>query len=1004
MYRPFLTLISAMLLLGLLCGMVSAASLKPDLLWWKFDEGSGTVATDSSGSGHDGVFEGNPTWVAGMIGGALEFSGGGERVVDADAGDYLNGLDAVTIAVWIKSDEINSDRGFVIGEEPDGGDNLMEMRYDAAGATAGGTNVLKMAVVAPNDEQQLESSSNVQTTEWQHVAMVWSRNAQLQCYIDGELDTPAANGAARDVPTSDVTMLIVGQGGKDAGRSWDGLIDDVQIYSQALTAEQIQMAMMGLAPAELASEPNPAEEATDVPLDVMMSWTPGETAAAHDVYLGTAFEDVNNASRANPMDVLVSQGQTAASYMPEALEFNTTYYWRIDEVNAAPDNTVFKGNVWSFTTEPYAYPITNIIATSNATSDAASGPEKTVDGSGLDANNGHSTDASDMWLGLPAGEEPVYIQYEFPKAEKLYEMWVWNYNVEFEPVLGFGVKDVTIEYSTDGADWTMLKDAELAQASATAGYQHNTVVGLEGVAAKYIRLTVNSNWGMLTQYGLSEVRFFYIPVQAREPQPANGATDIDPATTLSWRIGREATSHEVYFGTDAADLALVDTTNQTSSTPGELDLGATYYWRVDEVGEETWTGEVWSFSTLEYLVVDGFETYNDDIDTGTTIFDTWVDGWVNGNGSTVGYFDAPFAEQAIVHSGAQSMPLQYDNTAAPSYSEGERTFDAPQDWTANGVKSLSLYFQGAPDNTGQLYVKINGTKVPYDGDPGDIAKTAWLPWNIDLSTVGNVRSVDTLVIGVEGSGSTGIIYIDDIRLYPKAPEYITPTEPDAANLVAQYEFEGNANDSSGNGLNGTIVDGQIVASGRPDGGMALQVDDAGYADLGNPPQLDFSTTDWTVTAWYKTGMTGTGDDNKGTIYGKGGDTGGGHRYCLIMSETTEGVVTLICDDDVTKYVVNSTSVTNDDEWHAVVGQRKGAELRIFIDGILEGSDTATAEYNLAGTSQHNAYIGEITNHGTGDLYKTYIGLIDDVRVYDKALSEGELLWLAGQTAPVAKPF
>ena len=56
-----------------------------------------------------------------------------------------------------------------------------------------------------------------------------------------------------------------------------------------------------------------------------------------------------------------------------------------------------------------------------------------------------------------------------------------------------------------------------------------------------------------------------------------------------------------------------------------------------------------------------------------------------------------------------------------------------------------------------------------------------------------------------------------------------------------------------------------------------------------------------------------------------------------MSETTEGVVTLVMDDDVTKYVVDSKSVTNDDQWHFVVGQREGTTLRIFIDGQLEGT-------------------------------------------------------------------
>ena len=106
-----------------------------------------------------------------------------------------------------------------------------------------------------------------------------------------------------------------------------------------------------------------------------------------------------------------------------------------------------------------------------------------------------------------------------------------------------------------------------------------------------------------------------------------------------------------------------------------------------------------------------------------------------------------------------------------------------------------------------------------------------------------------------------------------------------------------------------------------------------------------------------------------------------------MSETTEGVVTLVTDDDVTKYVVDSKSKTNDDEWHFVAGQREGATLRIYIDGQLEGTTAATATYSLAGTKQHNAYIGAITDHTNNVLYKLYNGLIDDVRIYNKALSE-----------------
>ena len=123
----------------------------------------------------------------------------------------------------------------------------------------------------------------------------------------------------------------------------------------------------------------------------------------------------------------------------------------------------------------------------------------------------------------PAADETVYLQYEFDGIYKLHEMLVWNYNVQWELILGFGVKNATVEYSVDGTDWIVLGDVELAQATAAATYEANTTVAFDGAAAKYVRLTVNSGYGSMGQYGLSEVRFMYIPAQAREPQPADGA-------------------------------------------------------------------------------------------------------------------------------------------------------------------------------------------------------------------------------------------------------------------------------------------------------------------------------------------------------------------------------------------------------------------------------------------------------------------------------------------------
>ncbi len=88
------------------------------------------------------------------------------------------------------------------------------------------------------------------------------------------------------------------------------------------------------------------------------------------------------------------------------------------------------------------------------------------------------------------------------------------------------------------------------------------------------------------------------------------------------------------------------------------------------------------------------------------------------------------------------------------------------DWTASGVKTLSLMFAGSPGLIGQLYCKIGDTKLLYDGDATNLGDSAWQAWTIDLSTVGgNLKSVTELAIGVEGGGS-GILYIDDIHLNP----------------------------------------------------------------------------------------------------------------------------------------------------------------------------------------------------------------------------------------------
>jgi hypothetical protein len=390
---------------------------------------------------------------------------------------------------------------------------------------------------------------------------------------------------------------------------------------------------------------------------------------------------------------------------------------------------VSRGSVWGFTVEPFVYQMQNIKPTASSSATGVA-PANTVDGSGLDAQGLHSTAETAMWVSAKNAAPPAWIQYEFDGVYKLHELWVWNYNHSFESTLGFGFKDVTIEYSANGTDWTVLGDMQFDQGPGQDGYAHLPPVDLQGVPARYVRLTAKSNFSGMSQFGLSEVQFYYIPAHPREPKPAAAATGVDVDTMLSWRAGREAASHTVYLGTDQQAVldgtALAGTSDVSRFDPGPLHYGRTYFWRVTEVNESetvpTWDGALWSFATQEYLVADDFESYNDEEGQGTRIYETWIDGYSDSSsGSTVGYIEPPFAEQTIIRGGKQSMPMDYNNVNSPFFSEAVRTWDTPQDWSAHGADELVLYFRGNPigfleRSSGTFTMSGVGTDIYGTGD------------------------------------------------------------------------------------------------------------------------------------------------------------------------------------------------------------------------------------------------------------------------------------------------
>ena len=984
--------------------------------WWTFDGDT----KDSSGLGNDGTAFGDPTFIDGVVGsGALDFDGDDYVTMDGITDDFIN--DDVTMSAWIKTT--------TTGEGDFFSNNAVSEQFLLC--------ILSGDILFYEGGWKPAAGVTVNDDAWHHVAAT-RENMEVKIYVDGVYYSAADFTSVTTFAEGDRWSIAQEWDGSTPSDFYTGSVDDVLVYNRALSSTEILDILHGRAPGttvELAGNPTPGDLAYDVVRDGVLSWTPGMFAGTHNVYLGESFEDVNAAT------VPLSSGLDVNSFDPERFEFGKTYYWRVDEVNGTPDRTVFKGAVWQFTAEPYSIQIPGsaITVTASSMTNEFSTPSQTVDGSGLGADGTHAISPETMWFTAAVDLDP-WIQYEFDDVKKLDIMKVWNSNSSAEMAIGWGVKDVQIEYSLDGENWDVLADAnQFSRATGLPTYSQYDEIDFGGAAARMVRLNIQSNWGgILMSYGLSEVQFSMIPAAAREPVPASEAVGVSADAVLMWRAGREAAQHTIYLGTDANAVAegsvpaVTSSTNSLDLSSLDLDLGATYYWRVDEVNEaettSVWAGPVWSFSTVAAVTVDDFERYSNI--SPNRPFQTWLDGFGysadeffpagyggNGTGAGIGHdiwslssphYDGDIMEGTFAKSG-QSMPLYYDNTAGAG-SETQRTLDPPQDWTAHGIKSLSLSFRGEAGNTGQLYVKINGAKVTYSGVSNALETSAWLSMIVDLSTVTtDLSAVTSLAIGIDGAGAQGVVYLDDLMLYPLTATMIEPVAPsdDDPDLVGLWKLDDGAGttaaDASGNNRHGVLTNGPFWTVDGVMGG-ALECDGVDdYVVLDTITYGDASSSDFSVALWVKT----TGwDSDAAMISNKDWNSGGNAGWVIAGGAGNNGSWQWNYSDGSIRAdfdpSVAAAPIAGGEWVHLCVTHDRDGLASFYHDGQLIGE----VDISDIGGSLDADFPTVLGTDGSEAAVWAYwfTGAFDDVRIYNRVLSAGEILGLNGVTDPVAQPF
>jgi len=758
----------------------------------------------------------------------------------------------------------------------------------------------------------------------------------------------------------------------------DGLVPGTY-YWRVVSTDDAQGTAMGpvwsfTIIASSAFDPVPADGGLYVAPETTLSWTAGADAIIHYVFIGTDRDAVAGAVQAD------GAPSVEPTFTPVGLDQGATYYWRVDEFNGT---TTTAGEIWSFSTLP-------------------------IGEGGLKAE-------------YFASEEPLYGDPVVERVDAQVD-FDWNQNAPDSSLdrLLFSARwkgeisipaDGTYTFITQSNDGSRVYvDEQLVLQDWSTHVVRDAVgtitlaAGTYPIAVEYFQQGGSAEMHLLWESNLIPRQI--IPsvaltpaVRARLIYPADGAINVSQQPRLRWEPAAIEAQHDVYLGEDAIAVDQA-TTNTAGIHKGQqeeatyiamLEPGLTYHWRIDEVipgdPQSPIKGRLWSFQTAAFAVIDDFENYIDA--EPDRIFDTWVDGWDNlANGSIVGHEIAPFAEQDIVHSGGQSMIMQYDNSGTAASSEAERTFTTSQDWTTTDgqdLKALAIWYRGvAPvgsfnyDAAKSQYTvggsgdgvdgSSDGFRLVYKKMTGDGVITARLETmgrTADWAVAG-VMFRETLepgspmaMSGVRATGQaflrwrdfanvnlSGTIEVPEFPATIVIPHYIRLTRQ-GSSFLAEHSSDGTTWENIGNSV--TVPMGQQVYVG-----LAVSANVADAQNVVNTAVFSNVDTTGTVDA--------AGPFQNVKDIGMGGNVPA-PLYAVVQDAAGKTAI-----------------VTNPDGPDAIVTNN-------WTEWLVDLADIAGQGVNLGAVKKLAIGVGNRTGGATGATGTLYI---DDVRLYDARFLGGGL--------------
>jgi hypothetical protein len=756
--------------------------------------------------------------------------------------------------------------------------------------------------------------------------------------------------------------------------------------------------------------PSPAYNEEDKSSTPILNWTPGLYADTHDIYFGTDEDAVTTASRGDKKGVLIRQDlpsvrpvttyDIADDVNVGLLRFNTTYYWRIDDVNMNIPPNFWSSNVWSFTTDGY-----------------------------------HEVENFERYLDPP----PI--------------ISVW-----------MAEGGATINESTD----TLLRQVHAGNESMAYSYNNSTAPFNSEARANTNgpgSLDFGTNWRLqnvkalsLWFHGIPDLRGSFTPGPPTYTLNGDGlgifSTNYDvfyflysEYIQISGRVEARVDSIENTDPCAMAGVMIRDSLNPNSV------YGATVVTpdgRVLFMGRGITGGIGSTIATVSGIALPHWVRITR---TKVPPFQIIAEHAINVAGAPGPWqplgANIPWPMAAPIDLGLCITSNSYGNICTAEFFSvamqcplgtpvaNPVTQADIGNFVLNDPEEMYVVLEDIFGNDGIVYYP--GTTNPAQADPCATMIGEWTQWRIDLNDFYdqgvNLMGVDTIYIGF-GNRSTpmadgsGMMFFDDIRLYtaqfyePECPPWpadlerdgsidyddlgviadnwliedynVTPVAPPNDNLVAWYQLEGNTNDFFGI-HNGVAVGGPTYTADRREGSSAINLDGiddyvqtasyaASYGIDGNKPR--------TITVWAKTREF----YNNAGVY----EIGMQQNAREFALRTTDELNVwraqhwgkeLGYDIDFTYDSLN--------KWVHFAHTYDGTTVRIYVDGYLIAERAIPIDTATSGIDTRPFSIGWFGD-ADGDYY--FNGIIDDVRVYNYALSQAQVAYIAGKASQFTQPL